>query len=195
MQRLSVLLVAALLVLAGCAAGSAPGGPADDTTDDPTTEPTTDPSDTTDGFETTNCTAIEGVSFYGLSGSAADHIWSPSSAVVGYSLDPDASVFLVAYVDGEVAGVEHETNAGTDYPVAVDGQPIAFDESLTGEHSVRVVVHKDVNGNGEFDAGTDHACTYDGTLVATDERAIDYDRFEEDDDKGSTDKPTKTASA
>jgi hypothetical protein len=195
MQRSPVLLACVLLVLAGCAAGSAPGGPAGAPTDDPTTDETTDPVETTDGFETTNCTAIQGVSFYGLSGSAASHIWSPASAVVGYTLDPDASVFLVAYVDGEVAGVEHETNAGSDYPVAVDGQPIALEESLTGEHSVRVVVHQDVNGNGEFDAGTDHACTYDGTLVATDERAIDYDRFEEDDDEGSTDESTKTAAA
>ncbi len=112
-----------------------------------------------------------GLSFYGLN---TDTLWKPDTIHVSYNVPPNASFFLVAYVDGNVMGSRHEQNPA-DGLVTVDGAGIDLNESLSGVHTVQVVKYNDTNGNGVFDRGVDRHCPE--RLHAGSER-IDFDRFE-----------------
>lgn len=190
MHRLAVLATVCLLVTAGCVssaggpgAGATEGTPdATDATTDPT--PTTDPlGDVATGertFETTNCSdAIPWVSFYALNEAGRLDLWTQGQAAVGYTVEANASVFLAAYANGTRLGVEHVSTGGYDHGVTADGAPVTFDRRLDGERTIRVVAHRDLDRDGEFDPETDRACVDDeGDLVSTGVVTVDFGALE-----------------
>jgi hypothetical protein len=185
MRRVAVLATVLLLVTAGCVSSTGSpetnvGGDSDPTTDDPTTDgpETLDTGDRT--FETTDCSdAIEGVSFYGLNEAGRLGLWTPGQAAVGYTLKANASVFLVAYANGTRLGVEHASTVGYDHGVTADGDAAGFDRTFDDRQSIRVVAHRDVDRDGEFDPDTDLACEDGDGLVSTGVRVIDFGALDE----------------
>lgn len=183
MLRLAFVSVALLLVVAGCI--GTPAGPGTGTTA-PTASPTDEPPDTdrerspTEGLDlrTTNCSdAIQWVSFYNLGNAGEYDLWTKRQASVGYTVRGNASVFLVAYSDGERLGAEHVSSVGYDTGFHADGDAIRFDEALDDRRSIRIVAHRDVDRDGNFDPGTDLACEDDDGLVSTDVATVDFDEM------------------
>jgi hypothetical protein len=196
-HHVAVLAACALLVLAGCAAtgpatGDQPAADDPSATDKPThgttdgpglTEPQTTTSPPRPDLETADCSGLPSLGLYGPSGDPSVSPWSKTEVAVGYTLKPNASLFLVAYVDGEAAGATslENTYGSTLY---ADGATVSLDEPLTGTHTVRVVAHADTNGDGDFDAGTDRACTADdGGLLDTRREVVDFSRYADDGDE------------
>ncbi len=186
MHRLAVLATVCLLVTAGCV--SSTGGPGTDATEGPpdATDATTDPTPTTDPpggvatgdrtFETTSCAdAIRWVSFYALNEAGRLGLWTQERAAVGYTVEANASVFLAAYTRGTRLGVAHVSTVGYDHGVTADGDAVPFDRRLDGERAIRIVAHRDVDRDGEFDPDVDAACTDgDGDLVSTGVRTVGF---------------------
>lgn len=191
MHRLAALSLALVLVVAGCTGTPGRNGtPTDGTPTDepvtaaPTTTPTEGPPETdartspTDGIDlqTTNCSdAIQWVSFYNLGNAGEYDLWTKRQVAVGYTLHGNASVFLVAYSDGERLGAEHVSTVKYDHGITADGHSIRFDEALDERRSIRVVAHRDVDRDGTFDPETDLACKDDDGLVSTDVAIVDFD--------------------
>lgn len=180
MLRLAFVSVALLLVVAGCV--GTPAGP-ETGTDAPTASPTDEPPATererspTEGVDlrTTNCSdAIKWVSFYNLGNAGEYDLWTKRHASVGYTLHGNASVFLVAYSDGERLGADHVSTVQYDHGITADGDAVRFDEPLDGSRSIRVVAHRDVDRDGRFDPETDLACEDDDGLVSTDVAIVDF---------------------
>jgi len=164
--------------MAGCI-----GTPAGPVTDDPTANRTDEPPDVdrerspTEGLDlrTTNCSdAIKWVSFYNLGNVGEYDLWTKRRAAVGYTVHGNASVFLVAYSDGERLGADHVSTVQYDHGITADGDAVRFDEPLDGPRSIRVVAHRDLDRDGRFDPETDLACEDDGGLVATDVALVDF---------------------
>jgi len=179
MHRIAAVSIALLLVVAGCI-----GTPAGPGTDAPSASRTDEPPDTererspTAGIDlrTTNCSdAIQWVSFYNLGNAGEYDLWTKRQASVGYTVQGNASVFLVAYSDGERLGAEHVSTVEYDHGITADGHSIRFDEALDERRSIRVVAHRDVDRDGTFDPETDLACEDDDGLVWTDVVIVDFD--------------------
>lgn len=89
-----------------------------------------------------------------------------------------AALVLVA-----LAGCLGVYEDGTDhvrYPdrVTADGARAPLDPSLSGEHTVRVFLHRDVDGNGEFDPAVDRPCYDDSGPTGTGPRTIEFSDFD-----------------
>lgn len=180
-----IAALAVLVVLAGCLSGlgagpgftdGTPATPVDGTHAPGDGPPTPTPSG---GPPLASPTASgdacpSGVAFWGLS-SAGEYGWERDVVRVGYEAPGNASILLVAFVDGTRLG---ETHVWARVRVAADGDPVELGRALSGTHVVRVVAYADANDNGAFDPGIDRQCrTEDGRVVGTEERAIDFDRF------------------
>ncbi|MFC7196562.1 hypothetical protein ACFQL4_21180 [Halosimplex aquaticum] len=102
--------------------------------------------------------------------------WTQRSVRVSYTLPANTSIFLVAYVDGELAG----TSFGADYGPGryhVDGFGFDLDRSFTGPHLVQVVVYTDGNGNRRFDRGVGAPCLVDGEVAQAGPARLDYSQY------------------
>lgn len=183
-----IAALAVLVVLAGCLSGlggstDAPPTPVGGThasgdgthtpgdgTHTPTPSEGTPPASPTASGDA----CPSGVAFWGLA-SAGEYGWERDVVRVGYEAPGNASILLVAFVDGTRLG---ETHVWARVRVAADGDPVELGRELSGTHVVRVVAYADANDNGAFDPGIDRQCrTEDGRVVGTEERAIDFDRF------------------
>lgn len=190
MRRRIIPPTAILAVLMIAAAGCVGSVPVADDTRVPTTSPPTTPPPTT-GPTTTSpgttqpsflapaveCSGDEWVAFWGLGENSRQRFWEPDVARVGYTVPGDQTVFFVAYVDGEVAGVEDVYYEGNG-SVTADGARVRLDEPLSGVHTIRVVAHQDSDGDGEFDAGTDRPCKNDGEVVQTGVERLNFSELE-----------------
>lgn len=198
MHRLVALSLALLLVVAGCTGTpSGNGAPTDAPTTDgittdgtPTDAPTTGPTDEsptteperspTEGIDlrTTNCSdAIRWVSFYNLAAAGEYDLWTKRQAAVGYTLEGNASVFLVVYSDGKRLGAEHVSTVDYETGFHADGHTIQFDDPLDERRSIQVVAHRDVDRDGTFDPDTDLACEDENGLVSTEVVVVDFDEL------------------
>ena len=184
-----VLLVGCLVLLvgtAGCLSGiQRPGGPAaspsspTSTQADGSAETATPPrfreATTTpeplDGRA--NCSADLWISSWGLN---EPRLWNAQEVRFSTHVPANASYHFVAYVDGTVGGVRHEsTTRGGGF--TLDGGSVEIAEDLSGEHTVRIVVHRDADGSGTFDPETDPPCYNDRGLVQTEYLVVDFDRY------------------
>lgn len=136
----------------------------------PSSEPVTPANLTSSGIA---CDDDLWVGFWELNN---EDVWDPDVVRVGYYTPPNSSFLLVAYVDGNVAGVNQIENQ-YDSGEHVDGDKIMLDSPLSGKHWVQVVAFSDENTNGQFDKGVDKACLVDGELVQTDSNLIDFSRL------------------
>lgn len=167
---LSVRFVVALLVLllfGGCL-GSVPAN-----TDGTTTSTSTiaSPTDCGDAW----------VSFYGVGTEVQDRLWDADAVSLGYTLPGGKGFLLVAYENGTyrngtLLGTEH-VEFDTGYGVTADGDTLTLDSALVGNHTVSVVIHRDENGNDEFDRAVDGACRNDGQIVTTGPETLNFSAF------------------
>jgi hypothetical protein len=182
-----------LVLLSGCIADQ-PSGTANDTTTVDSPEPSaTEPTGpTTESTTATSepaqrtgraCNGARGISFYGLGTQFEDQVWGPGRVTVAFGLGAGAHVLLVVYEDNEVLGTAQAT-APSYGGASVDGQPIPLETTLSGEHTIRVVMYGDVNQDGQFDAKTATPCRYEGDVIQTEPRTIDFSKF--------ADSPTST---
>ncbi|WP_436907851.1 hypothetical protein [Halosimplex marinum] len=102
--------------------------------------------------------------------------WTASNVRVSYTLPANTSIFLVAYVDGRVAGVSFDADYGSDH-YHVDGFGFDLDRAFTGPHLVQVAVYTDSNGNGRFDRGVDSPCLVDGEVLQAGPAHLNYSRY------------------
>lgn len=177
-HALPLLALAVTVVLTGCVGGVVPDAPATGT---PTTEPAGPPyvelTDTPDApSPTVTCPDADFLALYALS---EPGFWAPDAVRYGAYVPPNGTTFYVAYVDGELAGVDVVTNEYAD-GLNLDGGEISLDRAYEGRHTVRVVAYRDVDGSGTFDADTDRACTNDGSLVQSGYYEVDFSRFAEE---------------
>jgi len=183
-HSLASIVVAGLLLLAGCLGGVV--GPSSDA--GPAGTPTTTANSPS--------ACVDDVAFWGLQGPTTERLWSPDRVRIGYTLPANASVFFVVYEDDTVLGVSHATNFDPDYAIASDGAEIHLDTALEGTHTIRVVAVADVNRNGEFDPATDVPCRSHGAVARAGPETIDFDRFdgtETSDGNEQTSRATATA--
>lgn len=103
--------------------------------------------------------------------------WTQRSVRVSYTLPANTSVFLLAYVDGEPAGVSFDADYGTGR-YHVDGFGFDLERAFTGSHLVQVVVYTDENENGQFDSGVDSPCLVDGEVLQAGPTRLNYTRYE-----------------
>lgn len=184
-----------LLTIAGCLAGAPQSGAPSPASPAPTSSPaagttsgapagTPERSTTPPGFRdapTTpeplagraNCSDDLWVSSWGLND---PRLWNAHEVRYGTYIPPNSSLLFVAYVDGTVRGVRSESTTG-DGGVNVDGGSVEIADDLEGEHTVRIVVHEDADGDGSFDPNTDHPCYNHDGLVQTEYLVIDFDRY------------------
>lgn len=179
-DALPLLALVCSLALAGCLGGVTPGGT---DTGTPTPEqagpPYVELTDTPEPpAETVACPDADFVALYALS---EPGLWAPDAVRYGAYVPPNGTTFYVAYVDGEVAGVDAVENEYDD-GLNVDGGEIALDRAYEGRHTVRVVVYRDVDENGTFDPATDRACTNEGELVQSGYYEVDFSRFAEEEE-------------
>ncbi|SFL01549.1 hypothetical protein SAMN04487950_1956 [Halogranum rubrum] len=105
-----------------------------------------------------------------------EDVWDADVVRVGYYTPPNSSFLLVAYVDGDAAGVTQIQNRYVSGE-HVDGDKITLDSPLSGKHWVQVVAFSDENTNGRFDQGVDTPCLVDGELVGTDVYLVDFSKL------------------
>lgn len=176
--------LALLVLLAGClsrgsvgrspSSGTAPtNGPLPSTTggETPTPSPTSTASPSS---STAHC--VNGVSFYGLD-SPGETAWSSDRVAIGYTVPANASVFFVAFEEGNVIGTTHVTTQDRGHGVTADGDVIPLDRPASGSHMIRVGAYADTNDNGRFESGTDQACRSDGHPVEAGPRRINFSTF------------------
>lgn len=151
--------IALLFAATACANGVVPTGTVDAT-----------PTDT----QRPSPCADASVAFWGLEG-PAQHNWTTDSVRLGYHLSADA--LLVAFEGDEVIGWEHvEVRGGR--AIEADGDVLQLERALAGQHTVRVVVYRDVDADGTFDAGLDEPCSLAGEPIQAGPETIDFDRFD-----------------
>lgn len=115
------------------------------------------------------CDGPPGVAFWKFEDAGT---WDPDEIRIGYATAEETDLLFVAYVDGVPLGVNAVSARG---PTHADGAPIELDRSLSGEHEVRVVVHRDRDGDGQFDPMVDPPCLDgDGDLVQTGPATVDF---------------------
>lgn len=169
MRTTAAVLALALLAVvgAGCVGG-------------PETSPAADPTSSTDE-PTAVATEVAGVecrddlwvSFWGRDDPEQ---WDNDLVRVGYPVPPNSSFHVVAYVDGTPEGVVSETGSEEGVVVVTDGAKIDLDREFSGEHTVRVAIHRD-DGDGTFDRDADPPCLEDGERIQAGPERIDFSRF------------------
>lgn len=146
----SVLAVA--LVLAGCV-GALPGG-----------------RDDADGRPSVCADAT--VAFSAVS----DYYWEPNLVRIGSALPPSSHVFLVVFENDTALGIRNEST-GPD-PGHGDAGIIWLDGNLTGNHTVRVDMYVDADGDGQFARDVDHLCRNErGDVVRAGPRTFNFSAF------------------
>lgn len=191
-----------LFSLTGCIVDQPSGSAADTTTDrapeSPSPTPPTTAGSTTTGAESTTVSTTTstrpvtdptttvsetgpdcGATFLSYYALGEDFMWDPDRVPVGFDLGAGADVSLVVYENDDVLGTAHAT-APSDTGVVVDGQPIPLNNSLSGEHTIHIVMYDDANQNGEFDPETATPCRHEGSVVRTESRTIDFSEFTDD---------------
>ncbi len=83
---------------------------------------------------------------------------------MSFTIPANTTLFLVAYVDGEVAGTSFHADTG-DTITTAEGFRVNLQRSYSGLHVVQTVVYSDQNENGEFDRDIDAPCTVNGSVV------------------------------
>lgn len=193
MRTTAAVLVLALLAIvgAGCVGGpeTSPAADSTPTADDPTPSaddqtavdtPVADPTPSADE-PTAVDTEVAGVecrndlrvNFWGRDDPDQ---WDRDLVRVGYPVPSNSSFHVVAYVDGTPEGVISETGSQEGVVVMNDGARIELDREFSGEHTVRVAIHRD-DGDGMFDRDVDPPCLNDGERIQTGPERIDFSRF------------------
>jgi hypothetical protein len=126
------------------------------------------------GAEGVRCGDGPSVSFYALGDPG---FWASNSLLVGYYVPPETDLLVVAYVDGVPSGVRYEHN---DYEDGVhsDGTPVELNATLSGLHTVEVVLHSDEDEDGKFDPTVDAPCHSGDSPVTTGPERLNFSRFE-----------------
>lgn len=123
------------------------------------------------------------VSFWGLDGQMDGRHWTPESIRLGYTIQTGDALFVV-YENETILGTSHV--AVGENGLTADGDTIQLNERLSGEHTIRVVLYADSDGNGSFDPSTDTPCQTDGDPIQAGPRTINFSKF--------TDNSTRTTS-
>lgn len=168
------VVLAVLAATAGCLSGGPAAAPGSSTSDG--TGPGEDPYATVDATppdlgEPVDCGDRVWVALWGLS---EPRLWEPDLVRFGTYHPANTSLLYVAYVDGEPAGA---ALLDRDAPVHVDGGAIDLAEPRSGERHLRVVVHRDADGDGEFNPAVDRPCAGDDGPVRTGAVRVDFSRF------------------
>lgn len=117
------------------------------------------------------CEGPPGVAFWKFEDSGS---WDRDKLRIGYYAPEGSELLFVAWVDGFPLGAIDVTGG----PTHADGAVIELDRRLTGEHEVNVVVHRDSDGDGEFDLGSDPPCLDgDGEVVQTGPTTVHFSRL------------------
>src|SRR5699024_1158055 len=105
-------------------------------------------------------------------------VWNRHSVQVGgFSLGPNAHVILVVYEGDTVLGTVEMHVPGNVGGVVVDGKSIPLKKPLTGEHTIRVVMYADPDGDGKFDPANATPCRHEGAVIQAGPETIDFGDF------------------
>jgi hypothetical protein len=165
-----------------------PASPENTAVDTDTEQPTTTPQGTETRNGTINVTPTNGTTAVnrGCNGARGllfkPHkrngmtLWNRHSVQVGgFSLGPNANVLLVVYEDDTVLGTA-ELHA-PDVTMVVDAMSIPLKKPLTGEHTIRVVMYADSDGDGNFDPANATPCRYEGEVIQAGPETFDFSEF------------------
>lgn len=133
MTPLRVVVVVALILIAGCAGLPLPS------------PPTTSPSPVADQCH------IEDLTFAEDGGRG----WAQNRVRVNFTLTGTADLFLVVQEQGDTLGVRH---VESETPRIASWVPISLRENLSGIHRIRVLAYGDRDRNDHFDKRLDHIC-------------------------------------
>ncbi|WP_135363141.1 hypothetical protein [Halosimplex halophilum] len=95
---------------------------------------------------------------------------------MSFTIPSNRSLFLVTYVDGEVASTYFRADIGEEV-VTADGYPLDLRRSYSGTRAVQTVVYSDRNGNGEFDRDADGPCLVDGSVVQAGPERLNFTAY------------------
>lgn len=126
----------------------------------------------------TDVCADASLAFWGLEGPATE-IWQPDALRLGYTLSGDA--LLVAFEDGAVLAWRH-VGVESGRTITADGDVLQLERPLSGEHTIRVVLYRDLDDDRTFDPDVDEPCR---PVTQAGPRTIDFDRFTDGDPTGS----------
>jgi hypothetical protein len=142
--RQVVILVVALILLAGCASPEGSVSPTPAESESP---------------------CLDGVSTYIVDSWESDEIY------VAYSFPASYSGHLVVLDNGSILASQYlnYTMSGV-----ADGNLIRLPEPLSGTHTIRVVEYHDNRSDGEFDRSVDQPCRVNGTLRATENVTMNF---------------------
>ena len=162
-------------------AESTPSGPwtvtgrADNSTTRSTETQESTSSETTPGTTRANrgCNGARALAFKPRGGGGIR--WDRQSVLVSYSLGPNAHILLVAYEGDTIRGMRERHSPGVGSVTDLDS--IRLDEPLTGEHTIRVVMYADPDGDGKFDPASATPCRYESEVVQAGPETIDFSRF------------------
>ncbi|WP_436910775.1 hypothetical protein [Halosimplex marinum] len=95
---------------------------------------------------------------------------------MSFTIPSNGSLFLVTYVDGDVASTHSRADIGRNI-VTADGYPIDLQRSYSGTRVVQTVVYSDRDGNGEFDRDADAPCVVDGEVVQAGPERLNFTAY------------------
>ena len=186
MNRLALTLLIILSLSAGCSTldGRTTGGE-NPSTSNPTT-PTVSPeipSSTTDA----NSVPREAAQFSAKVSCDRDlqlelwrtydtDLWTRGSIHVFYYAPSNSSIFLVTYIDGEVAGSVYQSNTDNN-GIYYDGLQLELDTTFSDEHTVQIAVHRDENGNEQFESDIDRACVNNSSIVQAGPETLNFSQY------------------
>lgn len=179
MPRLGALLVCLLVLLAGCLGGpSSTADSAEDVTSTAATEtPTPHPTPTPQprmrvaaDSHRVDC-GYASVGIYDPSGPTFQSMWDRETVRMGAATPMNRTVLFVVTEENAVLGVESWSYGAAE----IDGATVELDRPLYGDHTIRVTMYADRDGDAELDPETDAVCTRDGTPVRTDPTTVDFD--------------------
>jgi hypothetical protein len=180
MNRRAVLTgtIGTLVWLAGCL-GSSPFDTEDSPPSNPTRRPSTQHSPETPAAQPARneaCAGATSLSFYGLKSGAADTMWSPRTVRVAFHLGAGADVLLVVFEGNTVLGMTHVSVSAD---VSSDGQPIPLNTTLSGTHTLQVVMYPASADNGQTTIQEATPCQHNGTVIQTVPTTINFSSFSE----------------
>jgi hypothetical protein len=125
----------------------------------------------------TACGGVNEISFYAL-GEIGDKFWRRNTVWVDFNGKASAQVRLVVLENDTVLGMT-QTERPADNSASLDRVPITLRTTLSGEHTIRVVVYPAAGEGDQFSPEEATPCQHEGNVVQTEPTTIDFSRFSE----------------
>lgn len=104
----------------------------------------------------------------------SNYYWQPNLVRYGGGIPAQASLFYVVYENETMLGLSH---VKTDGGGVGTGATIRLESQLRGNHTIRIEVYEDTDGDGEFDPATDRPVRNGDGLVRAGPQTFNFSAF------------------